>query len=280
MPYKAPPLPRLLALLTVAAACMAHPVQTAAQLQTSRLTVKTLGGVRTSTMRTENLLGEPVERVRQHLDLVLLEATYRRSDELSLRARYQHGIQQSDPALGALNLLREGYYIGGAVTIDAYAGAVEYGYQSGPDSVNVDVLWTEHRLRLPNGLVPAVSSWIGIGDQDYLGWILRGSLRLPLHEQIDIEPLLMLSENGVSPDKRLFIGAKAHISLFEKGRLTLGFSRRMNAGNANPDHAAVITSHFPFGGRHQLNLSIQRNTSFATRSTLVALGTTLGLGRS
>ncbi|MFK7846545.1 MAG: hypothetical protein AB8G77_14695 [Rhodothermales bacterium] len=259
-----------------------------------RLQVSTSIGTRSTSTALNNLFGESVGRFERSLDLVHAEISFRKNDRLTIWARYSDGANPAAYVLAGIDRQLKSLYAGGKANFNQYTAALQYGYHTFGDSLYQDNVSVEQAYELKSGVITLLNTSVGIGNEDRFEWLVQGSLLFPVIEQLKIEPMLLLSKNGFETETRTHAGMRAHISLFEKGKVHLGMSREINAVASKAGTALLFTGTIPFMQWHQLNLTVQKNWTQQNRvvqntleranvnldrTTLIAIGMTLGIGR-
>lgn len=242
----------------------------------SRLQFSASLGSRGTSTEVSNLFGESVSRFERSVDLVFGEVVYQKNERVKLWARYSSGFNPGDYIFAGLDRAQSALYLGGQARTQAYVATVQYGYQSLQDSLYHDVLWTEHAYLLSSGITPTLTTWVGMGKQIDFEWMLRSGIKLPLHQHFALEPMLMLSDDDVQSKTRKYLGVTTHISMPEKGYLSLGVSRQISQGRKN-GIAFLCSGTVPFIHQHKIIFSVQRNSIGNVHTTLFALGMTLSL---
>lgn len=243
-----------------------------------RLELSAAAGARGAATRLPNLLGESIRRFDRSLEMVYAQLAYRKDEHVTLRLRYTNGYHPDDYILAGLDRPQRGLTAGASLLAGPYMANIEYGYYTSQDSLTLDVLHTTHRFRLPNGWAPGLATWIGNGNYDRFEWLVRAGLVVPAGQHFALEPIVLVADDGVYPEPRTHAGLNAHVSLLEKGRLVVGFARRLDADSNHHHTALLFTGSIPVLQRHRIELSIRQTVTDAERATLITLGMALGIG--
>ncbi len=266
-------------LLMLAVSSLALSEANGQSLSAGRFQLGAAIGTRGMSTEQVNFLNESVTRFDRSLNLVYAQLAFRQSDRLSFWFRYAAGYNPDAYVLGGMDRQQTSFFVGGRQQAGAYTLQLEYAYNIYQDSLYQDALMVEQAYELAGGLKPTLKSWIGIGKQALIEWMIQAGVVIPVNQQIGLEPLIIGTRTLLYPDASTMLGLRAHIGLFEKGSLKAAISRELNA----PEEARTafyITGAIPFMQWHQLNVTLQRNVLYPGRTTLFALGMTLGIGRA
>ncbi len=247
-------------------------------LSAGRFQFSAAAGTRGTSTEQANFYDESVTRFDRSINLAYAQVAYRRSDRLSLWFRYADGYNPGEYALGGIDRQQLSFYAGGHHRAGAYSLDVEYAYHNYQDSLYQDALMAAQSYELPGGFRPTLYARIGIGKQALIEWMVQAGVVIPVGQQVGIEPVIIGTRTILDPDGSAMLGLRAHLGFFEKGSLKAAVSREINPLE-NPRTAFYLTGAIPFMQWHQLNVTLQHNTLSHGRTTLFALGMTLGIGR-
>lgn len=234
-----------------------------------------MAGSQAISSESENLYGESVSQFDRAMQVAFAEVFYQKNEQVALWVRYTNGFNPGPYVFNALNRSNTSLFVGGEARSRAYTGVVQYGYQAVDDSLYRDVLWTRHRLGLTERLTTTLSTWLGVGNHIAREWMIRGGVIYHITNQVGVEPMMLLFDDGLEPGIQRYLGFNLHLNFLEAGVFSIGVSK--GGERRFEDTAFLVDGKLPFLRGHQLNLSLQRSLNNASAATLIALGITLNL---